>query len=129
MENLEKEIKALEEMDKEAEVVGASVSEPPEPPEEPEIIYQFKEPYVFDDKEYKEIDLSKITQFSTRDMEFLDKAYLQTRRVPEKKWFDTTFMKLIAMQATGLPVEFFNSMRAKEFMEIEARIRLYFLFK
>ncbi len=124
----EEELKEIQDIDDEASVVGASVSEPQEPMKEPEIIYEFRKPYTFEGKTYTEIDLSPITGFNTRDMQAIETAFAKTRHAPEKKWFDVLYMKIIAMRATGLPVEFFDGMLMKDFLEIEARIRAYFLF-
>lgn len=123
-----KEINELKKLDEEADLAGASTSEAPEPPEEPQLIYQFGKPYIFEGNTYEDINLNGITRFTTRDMEYFDRALTRVGHSPQNKWFDTTYMKLIATRATGFPIDFFNTMPMKEFIEIEARIRAYFLF-
>lgn len=123
-----KEISELKELDEQAEIEAATLEAEPQEIEEPEIIYRFMKPYKFDGETYEEIDLSGITRFNTRDAEYLDRVLKQAGHSPQNKWFDTTYIKMICVRATNKPVAFFNNMHMKDFMEIEARVRKYFLF-
>jgi len=123
-----KEINELKQIEEETDVQSAGYHEEPELPEEPSITYQFHKPYIFEGTEYTEIDLSGVTKFNTRDSEWLDRMMKKTGHSSTNKWHETTYLKLIAQRATGYPVEFFNYMPMKDFIEIGARIQAYFLF-
>ncbi len=123
-----KEIKELKQIEEETDVEVAGLHEEPTMPEEPSIIYTFHKPYKFEGTEYTELDLSGMTKFTTRDSEWLDRMMKKAGHAVTNKWHDTTYLKLIAQRATGYPIDFFNLMPFKDFVEIGARIQAYFLF-
>lgn len=123
-----KETRELKQLEEETDVQAASITDESEPPEEPSIVYQFKKPYKFEGTEYPEIDLSGICKFNTRDSEWLDRMMRKSGHPLTNKWHETTYLKLIAQRATGYPIEFFNYMPMRDFLEIAARVQAYFLF-
>jgi hypothetical protein len=93
----------------------------------PYVINLSKE-YDFDGKKIQQVDLSGLEDLTTRDAEYIDHVMSKLQYHPTDKFRDTTYTKHIAMRVTGLPVEFFNSLRWKDQQAITARITLYFLF-
>ncbi len=125
--NIEGEV--AQDIDEQAKLAAAS-----EHVEEkiPEIKYRavFDSPHFFEGKEYKELDLSGVRNLTTRDAEALDTTMQLIKHSPGgNKFYDTTYMKHLAVRATGMPIEFFNSMSMKNFEQVKGRLLIYFLFE
>lgn len=84
--------------------------------------------YDFEGASINEVDLSGLEDMSTTDGEYIDRVMSKMNYHPKDKFRDITYTKHIAMHITGLPVEFFNSLKWKDMQAITARISIYFLF-
>lgn len=84
--------------------------------------------YNLDGKEIREVDLNGLEDLTTADGEYIDRVMAKMGYHPRDKFRDLTYTKHIAMRVTGLPVEFFNSLKWKDLQAISSRITVYFLF-
>lgn len=83
--------------------------------------------YDLDEKKIKEVDLSGLVNMTTADAQDIDRVMERMRHHPHNKFRDIMYTKHIAMKATGLPVEFFNSLLWKDMEAVASRITIYFL--
>lgn len=88
----------------------------------------FKKPYVFEGKEYKEIDLSGLDDLQASDMIAVNKRMQRTAQgidvMPE---VSLEFACELAAKATKMPTEFFTGMPPREAMKVKNRV-MGFLF-
>lgn len=91
-------------------------------------VIQLSKGYDLDGMEIREVDLSGLEELTTADGEYIDRVMSKMGYHPKDKFRDLTYTKHIAMRVTGLPVEFFNSLRWKDLQAISSRITIYFLF-
>lgn len=96
--------------------------------EEESLVIKLKKPYLFEQKEYTEINLTGLDELKASDMIALEKQY--DRRapginvMPEVK---VEYAVMMAARAAKLPVEFFDGLPPKEVMKVKNRI-MGFLF-
>ena len=124
-----------EEEIEEAEILAAADSAGEERAKSPEelikelkLVYKFDKPYAFEGKEYTEIDLSGIENLTTTDAKVIDRVLSKKNISLQGKLFSTTFAEQVAVKVTGLPINFFTTMRWKDFENIKNLIAAYFLF-
>ena len=91
------------------------------------LIANFEKTYQFDGKEYDKLDLSGMRKLGTVDGQELDDVMRAMGRVLVNKFRDTMYCKHVAMRATKLPVEFFNTLSMKDMYEVENTVQYYFL--
>lgn len=84
--------------------------------------------YDLDGKKIKEVDLSGLEDLTTLDAQEIDSVMSKMKYYPQNKFKDILYTKHIAMRATGLPVEFFNSLSFKDMQSITSRVAIYFLY-
>ena len=90
---------------------------------------EFSKEYTFDGKKIKELDLSGLLDLTTKDLEFVDFVFAKMGYAPQNKYDDILWRKHIAMRATGMPVEFFNMLSARDMMYVGAKVWNYFLYE
>lgn len=76
----------------------------------------------------KEVDLSGLEDLTTKDAQEVDRVMAKMKYYPQNKFKDILYTKHIAMRATGLPIEFFNSLSFKDMQSISSRVAIYFLY-
>lgn len=87
--------------------------------DEDELIVKFRKPYNFEGELFKELDLRGLENIRGRDLTAIEKAFNKTgisSFVPEST---TTYAKIAATKATGLPAEFFEDLPAAEVEKIK----------
>lgn len=98
------------------------------PEDDLNMVIKFKKPYLFEKKEYTEIDLSAIENVTGEDMIAIDKLMQKSAVgisvMPEVSMEYAFYM---AARVTKLPVEFFMNLPTKEAMKVKTRV-LGFLF-
>lgn len=96
--------------------------------EEESLIIKLKKPYLFEKKEYTEIDLSGLEELTAADMIALENQYDRKSPginvMPEVK---VGYAVMMAARAAKLPVEFFNNLPPKDAMKVKNRV-MGFLF-
>lgn len=84
-------------------------------------------PVTFEDKEYKELDLSGLEKLSAESLCRAENRLAKIGIVPPVKEISYEFCALIAAEVTELPVEFFKALPAKDFSRIQRTIQAFFL--
>ena len=92
-------------MDKVKDVISTE-----EKKEAAENVIELSNSYVFEGKEYKEVDLRGLEELTVKDAVDAQTQLFNEREVAASVLTETTtaFARLIAAKATGLPVEFFK---------------------
>lgn len=88
--------------------------------------FEFKKPYVFEGKEYKEIEVD-IDALTGDDMSAAKKEYAADGNftlIPATDW---DFCILVAARATQQPLEFFKRMPAKEYCKLATGVSNFLL--
>lgn len=92
------------------------------------LLIKFKKPYVFERKEYTEIDLSGLEDLSAADMIAVNKIMNRTSAgidvMPE---VSLEYACIFASKATKQPIEFFTNLPPREAMKVKNRV-MGFLF-
>ena len=91
------------------------------------IIVTFAKPYVFEDKEYPEIDLTDLDKLTIQDAIDTQRQLFGEQEVAASILCETTtaFARNIAAKASGLPIEFFKLMPRGAMKRIVAAVRGY----
>lgn len=84
--------------------------------------------YDLDGRKVDSIDLSGLENLTTMDAQEVDRIVNKLGHTPKSKWKDTLYTKHVAVKASGLPVEFFNSLRWKDMDNVTSVVALHFLF-
>lgn len=85
---------------------------------------KFLNPYFYEGKEYKGVDLEKIRDLTTKEKINIDRLYEQLEPVKSQTPVMTTMYAVCtAAHITKLPVEFFYKMKNIDFLQIERTIR------
>ncbi len=94
--------------------------------DEVDMYVKFQKPYVFEDDTYEGIDMSGIENLTADDLTEIEKKFYK-QSIPSFNPENTaTYAKLAAWKATGLPIEFFNQLPAKDMMKIKSRVVNFF---
>lgn len=122
---MDKDIKKTNE---EAVPTTASIEEAEAAEEVESLLIKFKKPYVFERKEYTEIDLSGLEDLNAADMIAVNKIMSRTSAgidvMPE---VSLEYACIFASKATKQPIEFFTNLPPKEAMKVKNRV-MGFLF-
>lgn len=96
--------------------------------DEDSLVIKFKKPYLFEGKEYMELDLSVLEDMTAADMIAIENKYDRKHPglnvMPEVK---VGYAMMMAARAAGLPIEFFDGLPQKEAMKVKNRV-MGFLF-
>ena len=65
--------------------------------------------YEFEGSKYNEIDLSKIEDLKSTDLDKIDKIYQNSGGMPLLAEMSRGYAMLVASEVTGLPKEFFDN--------------------
>ena len=100
--------------------------------EDDNYIVEFQNEYEYmsglEVKKIKSVDLSGLLELTCTDGEILDRILIKLNHRPQNRFTDTTYCKHVAAKVTGLPLEFFNTLKIRDMMLIVARINYFFLF-
>ena len=91
------------------------------------IIVTFAKPYVFEDKEYPEIDLTDLDKLTIQDAIDTQRQLFGEQEVAASILCETTtaFARNIAAKASGLPIEFFKLMPRGAMKRVMVAVRNY----
>lgn len=96
--------------------------------EEMNLVIKLKKPYLFEGKEYTEIDLTALEDLTAADMIALenqyDKRHPGINVMPEVK---LGYAMMMAARALKQPVEFFNGLTQRDAVKVKTRV-VNFLF-
>lgn len=88
-------------------------------------IVKLAKPYVFEGKEYAEIDLTGLEKLTIRDAIDTQRQLFGEQEMAASVLCETTtaFARMIATKASGLPIEFFKLMPRGAFKLVAAEVR------
>ena len=91
------------------------------------IVVVFAKPYVFEDKEYPEIDLTDLDKLTVQDAIDTQRQLFGEQEVAASILCETTtaFARNIAAKASGLPIEFFKLMPRGAMKRVLVAVRNY----
>lgn len=91
-----------------------------------EYLIQFKKPFNFEGKEYKEVDLSKLEQLNTADLIQADGQFGDSGQFAVMNEMTTGYACILAAKATDKPVEFFQQLPAIEGVKVRRVVMGFF---
>ncbi|MCI2105403.1 MAG: phage tail assembly protein [Intestinimonas sp.] len=121
-----KNMEAMETGERETMEAAAEAETGEDNQEEQEIslVLKFRKPYLFDSREYTEVDLSGLEDATAKDLEavgrIMEKKVKGTNPATMEMTMDYT--QLLANRITGLPLEFFKNLPAREAMTLKTTV-------
>ncbi|MEG1988658.1 MAG: phage tail assembly protein [Oscillibacter sp.] len=116
----------------ELEVMEATAAEEIDPAEDDQeeqeisLVLKLRKPYVFGGKEYTEVDLSALEDATAKDLEAVGRILEKTTKGkgvnPATMEMTMGYAQLLANRVTGLAVEFFKGLPAKDAMALKTTI-------
>lgn len=94
--------------------------------DETSLVVKLSKPYHFEDKTYKELDLSGLDDLTAEDMIAADKYLTRNGNVTVMPEMSLEYACFIASKATDLPVEFFRRLPPKDAIKIKNRVTNFF---
>lgn len=105
------------------EETAAEASETNAVDEDDELYVKFRKPYKFEGKTYTGLDLSGFEDLTGKDLSDIEKMSVRFSSLEETtnpmKETSLPYALAAAMQVTGLPVEFFRGLPAKDLLLIK----------
>lgn len=88
------------------------------------LVLKFKKPYTFDGKQYTEVDLSGLEDATAKDLEAVGRILEKQGKGMNPATMEMTmgYAQLLANRVTGLPLEFFKNLPAKEAMALKTTV-------
>lgn len=88
------------------------------------LVLKFKKPYSFDGKQYTEVDLSGLEDATAKDLEAVGRIMEKQGKGMNPATMEMTmgYAQLLANRITGLPLEFFKNLPAKEAMALKTTV-------
>lgn len=94
--------------------------------EENEFYVKFSKPITWEDKEYSGVDMSGLEQLSGRQYCEAVKKFTSAGNIDTMMQMNPNFACIIGSMVTGLPIEFFYDLPARELNAIKNRVSIYF---
>lgn len=91
-----------------------------------EYIVIFNRPYTFEDREYKDIDLSGLDNLKASDMIEANKVLDRSGSFSFLPEMSLQYACIIAAKATKLPIEFFNGLHPREAVKVKNKVVSFF---
>ena len=86
----------------------------------------FSKPYNFEGEIFSGIDLSGLEDIKGRQLTAIEKAFGKAGVVSSMPETTSTYAKIAASAATGLPAEFFEDLPGKEVRKIKSAVTRFF---
>lgn len=86
----------------------------------------FGKPYDFEGEIFKGVDLSGLEDIKGRQLTAIEKAFGKAGIVSSMPETTSTYAKIAAAAATGLPAEFFEDLPGKEIRKIKTAVTRFF---
>lgn len=87
--------------------------------EEAGLVLKFSKPYVFEGREYTEVDLSTLEDTTAEDLSVVGKILSKLGTVSPMPEMTMDFSQFMAARVTKLPIEFFKRMPAREAIKLK----------
>ncbi len=108
------------------EITEAETGEPEQ--EDGSMVVELSKPYKLDGKEIREVDLGTLADLTGADMLTINRMMRKRGNVDASPEFTLEYAFYAAMQATGLPLEFFHMLSMKDSMKIKTRVNYFLLY-
>lgn len=86
----------------------------------------FSKNYTFEGKTYTEIDLSGLEDMTGAQICKVERRFETSGNFAALKEMNTTYALMLASEVTGLPIEFFKSLKAKDVIKIRNAVQKSF---
>lgn len=87
---------------------------------------KFSRPYVFEDETFEGIDVSCLEGLSARDIMEVEKRFYKLGIATVNPETTLAYAKIVLQKASGLPIEFFDDLPAKDMMQIKRKVVNFF---
>lgn len=92
------------------------------------MVAKFSKSYLHDGQEIKEVDLNKLEELTGSDMIAIGRMMKKRGNIDVSPEMTLEFAFFAAMQATGLPLEFFYMLNMKDSMKIKNRVNYFLIY-
>lgn len=93
--------------------------------EKKELVIEFKKPYVFENKEYTEVDLSGLEDLNGEDLIAADQELLATGKQAMVNELSLPYLLIVASKAAKKPSIFFEGLPAKETVKVKNTVMAF----
>ena len=101
------------------EEIKATAAQEPAEDQEESLILKFRKPYMFEGKEYTEVDLSAMEDMTAEDLCAMGKIMTKLGIVNPVAEMTVDYAIYMAARASGKPVEFFKGLPPKEGIKLK----------
>lgn len=91
-----------------------------------EYVIEFKNPYIFEEKEYTQIDLSGLESLTAKDLMDAEKQFAASGQVAAINEMSLGYVCIVAAKASKQPVEFFEKLPANEAIKVKNAVTGFF---
>lgn len=95
--------------------------------EENSLLITFARPYLFEGKEYTQIDLSRLGSLTTGQLYELNKRFAVEQYISPRPEADLSYCCMVAAEVARLPQEFFDDLPAREGVKVKNEVMKFFL--
>lgn len=92
------------------------------------MVAKFSKTYNFEGQEIKELDMNKLEELTGSDMIAIGRMMKKRGNIDASPEITLEFAFFAAMQATGLPLEFFYMLNMKDSMKIKNRVNYFLIY-
>lgn len=96
--------------------------------EEEFMVVKLSKPYRFEGKEVTEVDLNGLEDLTGADMISIGRMMRKRGNTDASPEVTMEFSFFAAMQATGMPLEFFYGLSMKDSMRIKTRVNYFLMY-
>jgi hypothetical protein len=89
-------------------------------------LIEFKNPYIFEDKEYTQIDLIGLESLTAKDLIDAEKQFAASGQVAAINEMNIGYVCIVAAKASKQPVEFFEKLPANEAIKVKNAVTGFF---
>ncbi len=91
------------------------------------LVVNFKKPFMFEEKEYKELDLRGLEELTGKDMQNAERVLHERGITSFNAEFTSEGALLYASWAAKVPIEFFDALPLREARKVKTRVINFFL--
>lgn len=94
--------------------------------EERSLYVRFNRPFLFEEENYDGIDLSGMENLTAKDLGEIEKRFYRLGITSLNSETTVSYAKIAAQRATGMPIEFFDQMPAREMLKVKKAVVNFF---
>jgi hypothetical protein len=91
-----------------------------------EYLIQFKKTFIFEGREYTELDLSGLDGMTAKDLIDAERQFAAKGQVAAINEMNMGYICIVAAKASKLPVEFFEKLPANEAIKVKNTVTGFF---